>query len=172
MSQQLDPNDQSPRSCAEYQLRFQGIESSHETVDVLVMLVEDKDVMDMLCVRCLVDEVYLANGLATASKGIDRRLTPQEVVDIIKSRNTLYTNVTKEICEAAYYAFKASSVIDQDDRSQARKWVESCPILIRVLPHKEDQEILDEMVAIYNEMVKEADALKAARDAQAQSPAT
>lgn len=163
-------NDHSPRSCAERQLKFQGIESSHETVDVLVMLVEDKNVMDLLCVRYLVDKFYLADDFMTASECIDRELNPHEVVDIIKSRNILYTKVTKEICEAAYYVFQGSSVFDQNDRSQTRKWVMYGPVLDP--KYKADQGIWDEMIVIYNEMVKEADALKAARDAQAQSPAT
>ena len=99
------------------------------------------------------------------SQGIDRKLEPNEFVDLIKTRNPGYEKLTFGIC-TAMYGLSCSPLYEVRFRKscRGRKW-RAVREAFDARGHQRDEQSPDENEAlyIYNTMMREADELKAGK---------
>lgn len=143
-------------------------EPSKETLDLGVMIAKDQGALDRIGTYNVVKDFFPLAAPELVSHGVNRELEPDELVGIIKSRSHLYTELTMETCNGLYELWV--KVGSKKDRSAALEWIRHGSGL--KLGRKGDLEVENKMMTIYRQMVEEADKLKAAPTAQAQSSST
>ena len=140
-----------------------GREPSRKTLNTSLIMIKDKDVMDMIGVFYMMVDFFSIEKQTTMVPDIDRKLDIHELVDLIKSRNDAYAPVTVEICAAMNHLLYNHKVKDKlPDSCRGRKWFAvGYSFTARGSERDESDEWENEAMSIYKKMVKDSDELKA-----------
>ena len=133
-----------------------------EAQAISLIILEDGKTLDMLGVYYNMGKKFESKE---RSQGIDRKLEPDEFVDLIKTRNPGYEKLTFGIC-TAMYGLSYSPLYEVRFRKscRGRKW-RAVRDAFDARGHHRDEQSPDENEAlyIYNTMMREADELKAGK---------